>query len=194
MVGFGPKQAWLAIRDGDPVAVIAALGFRDLGPVGWRTGIEVAHLSDDRVAVTPPLPGAGGHNWVLVVGRGWFTAHLDHGIAALSEQLGTEVQFFSTYRVTERHRWERAVDGVMVRAFEHVGETGETTLWWGDPDSHERALGLPAEEPDADDDGLILGGLILGESDVMRLAAAWSVDPSGLDGLPAPGRLHAAAM
>ena len=50
MVGFGYKQAWLAVRDGDPDAVIAALGLRDLGPVSWRVGADLAHLNQDRLA------------------------------------------------------------------------------------------------------------------------------------------------
>jgi len=31
MVGFGYKQAWLAVRDGDADRLLAALGLRDLG-------------------------------------------------------------------------------------------------------------------------------------------------------------------
>ncbi|HEY2793299.1 MAG TPA: hypothetical protein VGJ28_13120 [Micromonosporaceae bacterium] len=186
MVGFGPKQAWLAIRDTEPEAVIAALGLQDLGPVGWRLGIDLAHQTDDRPAVTPLLPGAGAHDWVLVAGQRFL--HTDPRVAALSETLRTEVQLFSTYRVDERHRWQRAVDGVMVRAFDYVGRSGEIALWWGDPDEHERALGLPETEPDNDELDIILD-----ETDVMRLAAAWSIDPTSLDGKPAPGPLRSAA-
>jgi hypothetical protein len=186
MVGFGPKQAWLAVRDTEPAAVITALGLRDLGPVGWRIGIDLAHQTDDRLAVTPPISGEGGHGWVLVPGLRWL--HTDPHVAALSEDLHTEVQLFSTYRVDERHRWQRAVDGVLVRAFDYIGVAGEVVLWWGDPDEHERTLGLPEAEPE--DDEL---DLVLGESDVMRLAAAWSVDPTTLDGRPAPGPLRSAA-
>ncbi len=186
MVGFGPKQAWLAIRDRTADEVIAALALRDLGPVTWRMGIDLAYTTEDRLAVTPPLPGANGHDWVLVPGLYWFHLELDPGVAALSDALHTEVQFFSTYRVTEQHRWERAVDGVLVRAFEYIGESGEVTLWWGDPDEHERAIGIPEEEPDD-------GALLLDESDVMRLAAAWSIDPLALDGQPAPDRVRTAS-
>ena len=64
MVGFGSKQAWLAVRNGDPAAVRAALRLRDLGPVSWRAGIDLAYLTDDRVVITPPLD-----RWVLVPGR-----------------------------------------------------------------------------------------------------------------------------
>lgn len=188
MVGFGPKQAWLAVRDRDTDAVITALGFGDLGPVAWSQGIDLAYVTDDRVAVTPPLAGANGYRWVLVPGRWWTRPDASPGVAALSQQLHTEVQFFSTSRVTEHHRWERAVDGVLVRAFDYRGDSGEVTLWWGDPDEHERALGLPAEEP-ADDELSVL----LGEDDVMRLAAAWSVDPTAVEKLPAPGPLRSAS-
>jgi hypothetical protein len=49
MVGFGPKQAWLAVRDGDAAAAAAAFALRDLGTVSWRSGIDLASLTDDRM-------------------------------------------------------------------------------------------------------------------------------------------------
>ena len=100
MVGFGGKQAWLAVAGEDPAAVLEALGLRDLGPVPWREGIDLAHLTDDRVAVTPPLPGARDTAWILATGRRLLlpAAHVD--VIALSATLGTEVQFFATHRVT----------------------------------------------------------------------------------------------
>ena len=59
MVGFGGKQAWLAVRDADAALTSALLGLRDLGPVSWRTGMDLAYFTDDRVMLTPPLPGHG---------------------------------------------------------------------------------------------------------------------------------------
>ena len=193
MVGFGPKQAWLAVADAKPEAVLAALGARDLGEVEWRQGIDVAYLTDDRLVATPPLPGAGGRDWVLVAGRRFlrgFEAAPD--VAELSAVLGTEVQFFSTYRVAEAHRWERATGGVLRRAFGYVGESGEITRWEGVPDLAERAAGLPAStEPDPDGEP---PSILVGEDDMLAVAAAWSVDPAKLDGRPAPGPLRAAAI
>jgi hypothetical protein len=192
MVGFGYKQAWLAIRDGDPARVLATLGLRDLGTVAWRTGIDLAYLTDDRLILTPPLTDERGARWLLVTGR-WLlrsAAPIDAApidIAQLSAILDTEVQFFATYRVTELHRWARAVSGVRVREFGYVGETGEVTEWRGDPDDAERAIGLPLVPEDADD-------ILVSEHDVMRLARAWSVDPTALDTRPAPGPLRAAAV
>lgn len=186
MVGFGGKQAWLAVRDGEPGAVLAALGLRDLGPVSWRQGVDLAHLTDDRVVVTPPLPGADGAGWVLAAGR-----RLLHPAAAdavaLSGALHTRVQAFATHRVDELHRWLRADDGTLLRAFSFLGSTGEVLVWQGDPDPAERAAGLPAAPPGDE------GGLLVGERDVFAVAAAWSVDPTTLDGRPAPGPVRVGA-
>jgi hypothetical protein len=186
MVGFGFKQAWLAIREVDSGALIRALRLRDLGPVPWREGIDLAYLTDDRLAVTPPLPGAGGAPWTLVAGRWLMRPAGEPDPAALSAALGTEVQFFATYRVSELHRWSRAADGVLVREFEYVGELGEVKRWHGVPDAMETAIGLPpSPSPEVD--------VLVSEADVMRLAGAWSVDPTTLDARPAPGRLRVAA-
>src|SRR5262245_4285687 len=195
MVGFGPKQAWLAIgRNGTDVApdeIMAALGGRDLGAVDWRAGIDLAYLTDDRIVITPPIAGAGGRPWTLVAGRAFFAAGGAPDVTALSASLDADVQFFATLRVAEAHNWERAVGGRLVRAFRFVGERGQVTTWYGEPEAAELAVGLPASYdtergPDGQPD------IIVGEPDVMRMAAAWSVDPSSLDGHPAGGRLRVA--
>jgi hypothetical protein len=174
MVAFGGKQAWLAIRDGDPAAVLAALDLRDLGTIRWRDGIDLAHLTDDRVAVTPPIDG-----WTLAVGRYLFHAP---DLTALSAELKTEVQYFATHRVTELHRWQRASEGLLVRSFGYVGQTGEVTSWSGDPD--------PAEPLTTYDDETTV---LVAEQDVLRVAAAWSIDPTTLGGRPAPGPIRMGA-
>jgi hypothetical protein len=183
MTGFGGKQAWLAVASGDTAAVLKALGARDLGTVPWRDGLDLAHLTDDRIAVTPPLPGARGISWVLAVGRALMTPGPD--VVALSADLGTEVQFFATHRVTELHRWQRADSGDLLRAFGYVGQTGEVTSWFGEPDAAERDAGLPGE---LDEEASVL----VAEGDVFRVAGAWSIDPTTLSGrAPGPLRLGA---
>jgi hypothetical protein len=184
MAGFGGKQAWLAVRDGDPQSLLAALGLRDLGEVPWRDGIDLAHFTDDRLAITPPLPGARDARWVLAVGRYLLRPVVD--VIELSGRLHTEVQAFGTHRVTELHRWQRAADGVPIRSFGYVGQTGEVTSWQGDPDAAERAAGLPAGY---DDDTPVL----VSEQDVLKVADAWSIDPTTLAGRPAPGPLRIGA-
>ncbi|MFI5936981.1 hypothetical protein [Actinoplanes sp. NPDC051494] len=215
MVGFGGKQAWLAIRDGNPAEVLEALGLRDLGETPWREGIDMAHLSDDRVAITPPLAGARGETWVLAAGRFLQRPDVVVDVTALSKQLRTEVQLFETHRVTELHRWQRAADGTLIRAFGYVGQTGDVTSWFGDPDVAERAVGLPAgitrpeeQEPaesidafdaelaellasESEDDDEV--SVLVSEHDVLQVADAWSLDPTRLDGHPAPGPLRIGA-
>jgi hypothetical protein len=186
MVGFGGKQAWLAVRDGDPAQILKALGLRDLGEVPWRDGIDVAHLTDDRVAITPPLPGARDTRWVLVAGRYLLRPDVVIDVIGLSEALRTEVQFFATHRVTEMHRWQRAADGVLSRTFGYVGQTGEVTSWHGDPDPAEREAGLPAT---LDEETSVL----VSERDVLTVANAWSLDPTTLTGKPAPGPIRIGA-
>ncbi|OJF13115.1 hypothetical protein [Couchioplanes caeruleus] len=217
MVGFGGKQAWLAVRDGEPAEVLAALGLHDLGDVSWRDGIDLAHLTDDRVAVTPPLAGARGAIWVLAAGRYLMRPGTLLDLTDLSRRLHTEVQFFATHRATEAHRWQRADDGALVRAFGYVGQTGSVTTWYGDPDPAERAAGLPptfrAEGAPLDeamlnslDDeltrllrGEAVGGsaegstVLVSEQDVLRVADGWSIDPTTLDGRVAPGPLRVGA-
>ncbi len=136
--------------------------------------------------VTPPLPGADGVPWLLVVGRWLMSGPSTVDVAELSELLDTEVQYFVTHRMVELHRWQRARDGELLRAFGYLGESGEVTDWRGVPDEAERAAGLPAFLDDDTD-------VLVGEEDVMRVAAAWSLSPVALDGLASPGPLRAAA-
>jgi hypothetical protein len=186
MVGFGGKQAWLAVRDADPADVLQALGLRDLGEVPWRDGVDLSYLTDDRVAITPPLPGARDTRWVLAAGRYLMRPGTTVDVVGLSARLRTEVQFFATHRVTELHRWQRAVDGEPVRAFGYVGQTGDVTSWHGDPDPAERDAGLPAA---LDDDTTVL----VSERDVLKVADAWSMDPTTLAGRRAPGPIRVGA-
>ena len=183
MIGFGHKQAWLAVRDGDPAALLAALGLRDLGEVDWRAGIDLAYLTDDRVAVTPSLTGARDTRWVLATGRLLLRTP---DVTDLSARLHTEVQYFATHRVSELHRWQRAADGVPIRSFGYVGQTGEVTSWHGEPDAAERDAGLPGTW-DAETTVLVA------EQDVFKVAGAWSIDPTALSG-PAPGPVRIGAV
>src|ERR1700730_18019850 len=90
MVGFGSKQAWLAVRDGDQATPTAVMGLHDLGEVSWRNGVDLAYLTDDRLAVTPPLPGADGASWVLVTGRWLLSPRSTVDIQELSAALDRE--------------------------------------------------------------------------------------------------------
>jgi hypothetical protein len=193
MDGFGYKTGWLAVRDGDADAVLAQLGGEAIGPIGWREGIHRSYDTPDTVVVTPLLPGAGGGSWLLVAGWWLAAGHESIDTAALSRALGREVQLFVTHRVVELHRWERAVDGSVIRSFEYIGERGEVTRWVGALDEVERAIGLP-ETFRVGDGAAEDADVIVNERDVMRVAGAWSVDPTSLEGQPAPGPLTVARI
>ena len=190
MVGFGYKTGWLAVDSADPAEIVAALGGRVLAPVGWSEGVVRAYGERDTVLITPLLSGAGDAGWRLVAG-GWVADHADGlDLAALSARLGGQVQLFVTHRVVELHRWERAANGELVRSFEYVGERGAITRWYGQPEEVERLPAtdthrvLPLDQPDVRVD----------EGDLMRVAAAWSIDPTSLDGQPATGSLTLARL
>jgi hypothetical protein len=184
MVGFGRKTAWLAVRSGDADDTLAALGSHRHKEVDWRSGLDRAYVADDWLAVTPPLASRPAEStWLLITGRWLLLNEAWIDPVELSERLGTDVQFFATDRVAEYHRWSRAVKGILVRSFAYLGQSGEVVVWSGDPDDTERSLGLPVGAPDPDD------SILVGEDDVLRIAAAWSIDPAALDGQPAPGRL-----
>jgi hypothetical protein len=177
MVGFGYKTAWWAIRDGQLPAVLTALGGQLVGQVTWPEGIQQAYRERDIVIVTPPLAGADGSTWLLIAGS-WIASNYEApDVATLSAALDREVQLFATHRVVEWHRWERARDGVTLRSFEYAD--GAVRRWQGTVQEAELAIGLTSTVGDPD----------VKESNVMRIAAAWSVDPTSLDGMPATADL-----
>src|SRR5690606_41704428 len=130
MQGFGYKTAWLAIRHGSADAVFAALGCRNAGPVGWLDGVDLAYGDQDVALATPAL----ADGWMLVMGRRIMAVADVLDVATISAALHTEVQLFVSHRVVDLHRWERGVDGSLLRSFEYLGERGEVTRWYGTPD------------------------------------------------------------
>lgn len=195
MAGFGYKTGWLAIRDGDLADVLGKLGGKILDVADpWQEGVDRAYDEADIVVATPLLIGTDGGAWLLVAGRWVASEHDSTDIAALSVALGSEVQRFVTHRVVDRHGWERAVGGALVRSFEYVGESGEVTRWHGDPDEVELRVGLPATFDLDHGPGSDSGCLVVDEDDVMRVAAAWSLDPTTLEGQPATAPLTVAQL
>jgi hypothetical protein len=164
---FGPKTGWIAVRGVCAVAVVQALGLRDVRPAAWDDGIETAYR--EGVFVGPPIDG-----WVFAAGAD--ILHKEVDLAGLSRQLGSQVQLFRSHRVPEWHEWSRAENGIVTREARSVGETGETHQS-GEPTDAERALGL--DDPDAD------GGY--SENDVFAVAGAWSLDPTTLYDHPSEG-------
>jgi hypothetical protein len=181
-VSFGYKCAWYATRTNDVDAVIAALNLKRVVASTWAKGIEAAHA--DKVFVTPPLA-----EWILVAGwcllyEGDSPKSVQPILTKLSKEFG-EAQYFCTYRVPEAHCWALARSGKLVRAFGYIGERGEVTWNEGKPTKAELALG---EE--------VLGFPGPNESQVMEVAAAWSINPCELEtnfSEPGLGRLGVVA-
>jgi hypothetical protein len=164
-VSFGPKIGWIAVRGVSADAVARALGLRDVRPASWDDGIEMAYR--EGVFVGPPVDG-----WVFAAGADILHKEVDP--AALSRQLGAQVQLFRSHRVPEYHQWSRAENGIVTREARSVGETGEAHQS-GEPTGAERALGL--DDPDSG----------YSENDVFAIADAWSLDPTTLHDHPSEG-------
>lgn len=167
-ISFGYKCAWYALCTNDPDAVISALGIVRPSVSNWEAGIDAAY--GEKVFVTPPLG-----EWILAAGTPLF--HSDRSaetsvapmLARLSKVFG-EVQYFATQRVVEAHCWALARNGTILRAFEFVGDHGEISWSVGEPTEAERLLGEEALQfPGPNED------------DVMKVAGAWSIDPSDLE-------------
>lgn len=148
-------------------AVVAALHLKGGAESTWAKGIEAAYA--DKVFVTPSLG-----DWILAVGwgllfKGNSPKSIQPMLAKLSKQFG-EAQYFCTYRIPEAHCWAVARSGKMVRAFGYTGERGEMTWNEGKPTKAELAWGKDALDFPGPD-----------ESQVMEVAAAWSVNPCELE-------------
>jgi hypothetical protein len=184
-VSFGRKCSWLAIESHNPQAVVAALGLMDVQLSVWKAGINAAY--EGLCFVSPPV-----RKWILVVSRSLPDVgdqrHPDlctPFLLELGEQF-REVQFFATYRIVMAHAWARLIDGQLIRQFAWVDGAKHWNV--GEETSEETALGLhfvdssQIDWPDDDEAADELAETIPtpGEDDVLRLAGAWSIDPSRL--------------
>jgi hypothetical protein len=187
-ISFGYKCSWLAIKADDPQDVIKVLGLRNVRRSNWKAGIDAAYAGE--VFIAPPLDG-----WILALSWNFpwpGGVRLGDPCTPFLLQLAytfSEVQFFATHRIVETHAWARLVDGMIVRQYAYSGESAEILWNVGTPTAEERVLLQEQEEwiqsfgePEHDDD--IVSDdqvhLMPSESDVMRIAAVWSIDPSQL--------------
>lgn len=197
-VPFGPKCTWLAVRAESAPAVAEQLGLVEAQSASWAEGVHAGYQGRrspafagrrSTVFVTPPVEG-----WVLVLGT---TDRLeaDELLTGLSARWG-EAQRFATHRGASAGGWALARAGRVVRALA-FGD-GLVASAEGEPTAVERDLGLsriPGEPgaPVAGDEE----EPCLDEAEVLRVAAAWSLDPSTLEGRDGPcepgvvGRLRA---
>jgi hypothetical protein len=168
---FGYKCCWLAVRGGTTGEVAEAIDLTGARPVGWDEGVDAAYAG--QVFVSPPTAG-----WVFVLGA-WLPFD-GRAVPGLSTRLGTQVQYFGTHRVSEYHEWAYAIDGRLVRRLRCEGMSGQFEQQ-GAPTPVEIELDIPA---------MSVEDWRINEETVMRVAAAWSIDPTTLhlvESGPGPG-------
>jgi hypothetical protein len=174
---FDAPARWMAVRSQNSQAVQRALGVQHVRLCSWGDALSTPF--EPRLFISPPVKG-----WVLVMGCDLPdpAADIDECflfLARLSQQVG-EVQFFARNRAVSHHGWARLDSGQVVRAYVWAGET----LWsQGDQTSAERDLKLRCLAYGESADALGLAErevLALNTDKVVRLAAAWSTDPTAI--------------
>jgi len=186
---FGYKTAWFAVRSKNTKAVAAAFKLKNIAPASWEYGIDHAYGPHTYgIFVTPPVKG-----WTLVMGLPIMLGETDKRLeqaAKLSRRFG-EVQFYCNYRVSGVYVWGRAINGRVVRLFaEEDGDRREI----GPRSDVEKPmlakffddLSPEAKQPgDWDRTDLTMPD----EDDVLKVAAAWSVNPNQLEEMSLPPAL-----
>lgn len=176
---FEAPSRWLAVRSQNPHAIQTALGVRHPRACSWSDALATPF--EPRLFISPPVDG-----WIVVMGCDLPDPADDIDecfkfLTGLSHKLG-EVQFFSRYRAVAHHGWARLNDGKVLRAYAWAGET----LWnQGEVTEAERELKLRclAYTQSTEAFGLVERELLaLNTERVLRLAAAWSIDPTAVGG------------
>lgn len=184
---FGDEMAWIAVRSENRERICAVLGLQDTRPANWDAGVACLYdprLADVHVFVSPPVKGytfIAGVPLPLPVGR-TFVDKLTPLLTALGAEF-TDVQYFASYPVIDFFAWARLQQGRFVRAFA-IGDEG--VIWdRGRLTPDERALGLKLFEVRGirgrkgdTGEAIILHPT---QAQVLRMARAWSLDPTGLD-------------
>lgn len=179
-VAFGYKMQWITVRCEVIQEVVKSLGLIHPRPANWQEGIECAY-SLKGVFVAPPLNG-----WIAIVGFGAedFEGHDPVSPAKRRIEAASKVFHisccFATHRVTEYHHWMRAEEGRVTRCFAYLGERGEVLSNIGSVTTAEQALSFAKLPPDQWQPD---------ENDVMKIAGAWSYDPSKLTPASGPASL-----
>jgi hypothetical protein len=176
---FVPPIRWLAVRSQNPQTVQSALGVQHPRACSWSDAL--ARSFEPRLFISPPVNG-----WIVVMGCDLPdpTDDIDECfkfLTRLSRNLG-EVQFFSRNRAVSHHGWARLSDGKVLRAYAWAGGT----LWNQGPLTQaERELKMRCLPYLESSESLGYGErevLSLNTERVIRLAAAWSLDPTSIEG------------
>jgi hypothetical protein len=175
---FEAPTRWLAIRTQNTRAVQLALEVQHVRLCAWSDALVTPF--EPRLFISPPVRG-----WTIVMGCDLPDPAEDIDqcfvfLSHLSQKLG-EVQFFVRNRAVSYHGWARLDGGKVQRAYVWAGET----LWHqGGVTEAERDLRvrcLPYMES-AEVLGLNERELLGANTEkVLRLAGAWSLDPTSVE-------------
>lgn len=192
---FGYKVNWFAVKTEDSDSVIRALDIEPGIPANWSSGISAAYGRTKGMEkipwafVSPPVRG-----WILVVGHllpypvmhtldrhGGIGQKFEAVLSRLTSQF-TDVQFFGSHRVVGFVAWARAQRDQPPRIFS-FGD-GDIYANIGNQTKEEARLeftNLSGLSLSAASDLLFSSnGKLPNETDVVKLAAKWSIDPSDL--------------
>jgi hypothetical protein len=174
---FEAPSRWLAVRTHNPLSVQQAMGVQHPRACPWGDALSTPF--EPRLFISPPVQG-----WVLVMGCDLPDpiADIDECflfLTRLSQQLG-DVQFFARNRAVSHHGWARLDSGKVIRAYMWAGET----LWnQGSETKAERDLKMRCLTYADNSDALGVAereAFALNTDKVVRLAGAWSLDPTAV--------------
>jgi hypothetical protein len=186
-------MGWLALRTQDARAVVQSLRLSNPHETSWGAGLLA--LEDQWDAERGEAVGSGREptasgpvcfvtpavrGWTFVLGPfrwgiSWRYQEREALITKLSQPFG-EVQSFLTDRIPEIHHWMRASEGVLLRSVAYDGEKG---LIWSDYGA------LTPVEEELQWTQVYAHQWVPSEEVVMRVAGAWSLNPTTLDTISA---------
>lgn len=165
---FGYKIAWFAVKCNSPEEAIRNLSLKLISDCNWAFGIKAAY-KDEKIFVSPCLDG-----FVLVIG---IDAELDRKALVDASKHFEEIQYFSSHRIVEYHKWVKIMNGEIIRAYSYIGERGEVVMDEGDMSSEEIQLGFASYINSTNQEGDWDSLEFPDEESVLKIAAAWGVDP-----------------
>jgi len=178
---FGYETAWFAVRAGDAESVKNALGVRAAVPSSWVAGLT--RVADEGIFVTPPVDG-----WVFAIGVDAFQRGDCERVTQLLLRLGSSCGpafWFATHARMDVHGWSCADSRELLRGYLYDGDEPRVVWDQGVVTPTETELGFFVDDPrDRSDDALKWWPT---PACVLRLAAAWSLDPVDLAGRGEPG-------
>lgn len=176
---FAAPGRWLAVRSHNPREVECALGLQHARLCSWGDALSAPF--EPRLFISPPVNG-----WIVVMGCDLPDPADDIDqcfkfLVGLSHRLG-EVQFYARNRAVAHHAWARLNQGKVMRAYAWAGETlwNQGTITEAERDLQMRCLGYTQS---SETFGLTEREALTANTDkVLRLADAWSIDPTSVEG------------